>query len=53
MTLTLNIWCSDAVPSSSEELLYSDVSQVLDAFKMVIAELQDYKGAAKEIREVS
>lgn len=41
----------NAVPSASEEDLYKAVNLVLDTSRIVIAELQDYKGAAKEIRE--
>uniref|UniRef100_A0A2P2HY84 Protein FAM49B-like n=1 Tax=Hirondellea gigas TaxID=1518452 RepID=A0A2P2HY84_9CRUS len=41
----------NAVPSPSEELLYCDVSKVLQASREVICDLQQYKGAAKEIRE--
>ena len=43
---------SDAAPSPCEEDIYRDVNLVLEGSRIVIAELQDYKGAAKEIREV-
>ncbi|KAF2367128.1 Protein of unknown function DUF1394 [Trinorchestia longiramus] len=41
----------DAVPSDSEVELCEAVSQVLDTSCAIIKDLQQYKGAAKEIRE--
>lgn len=44
---------SDAEPCEEERLLYSDVAEVLRGSHQVIHDLQQYKGAAKEIKEVS
>nr|XP_053641944.1 LOW QUALITY PROTEIN: CYFIP-related Rac1 interactor B-like [Cherax quadricarinatus] len=41
----------NAVPSEEERLLYEDVAEVLRGSQAVIHDLQQYKGAAKEIRE--
>ncbi|XP_071528468.1 CYFIP-related Rac1 interactor B-like [Panulirus ornatus] len=41
----------NAEPSEEERLLYEDVTEVLHGSQAVIRELQQYKGAAKEIRE--
>ncbi|XP_042234300.1 CYFIP-related Rac1 interactor B-like isoform X2 [Homarus americanus] len=41
----------NAVPSAEERLLYEDVAEVLRGSQAVIHDLQQYKGAAKEIRE--
>ncbi|KAA0202073.1 hypothetical protein HAZT_HAZT011262 [Hyalella azteca] len=45
-------FCADAVPSESEEPLFLAVSQVLETSGDILKNLQQYKGAAKEIREV-
>lgn len=41
----------NAAPSAEEVPLYTDVKTVLDMSREVIIDLQQYKGAAKEIRE--
>lgn len=47
------MYISDAEPCEEERLLYSDVAEVLRGSHQVIHDLQQYKGAAKEIKEVS
>ncbi|XP_064078037.1 CYFIP-related Rac1 interactor B [Macrobrachium rosenbergii] len=41
----------NASPSEAEQALYDDVGRVLRGSQTVIQDLQQYKGAAKEIRE--
>jgi CYRIA/CYRIB Rac1 binding domain len=49
------IWCfvnSDAQPTENEQKTFSIVQKVLKNSETILDELQQYKGAGKEIREV-
>ena len=47
------LFTTDAVPSEKEAEFYDEVADILNSSHDIIAELQQYKGAAKEIKEVS
>ena len=44
---------SDATPTESEKEVYNVVSSVLDEAPRILHELQSYRGANEEIRQVS
>lgn len=45
--------CADATPTESEQEVYNVVSSVLDEAPRILKELQDYRGANEEIRQVN
>lgn len=49
---TLLLWSSDAQPTDAEREVWQQVDVVLKDAKGILDELQAYKGAGVEIREV-
>ena len=43
---------TDATPSEAERELHEELADILRESKLIINDLQEYKGAAKEIKEV-
>ena len=48
-----SFYISDCQPTESEQDVWCKVDQVLQCTNNILNELQQYKGAANEIREVS
>jgi len=49
----LFIWFSDATPTEGEREVYDVVNGVLVVAPRILEELQNYRGANEEIRQVS
>lgn len=50
--LLLYLSVVDAQPTESEQETFEEVQQVLERSESILEEIQQYKGAGKEIREV-
>ena len=53
MQCCLEIFCTDAQPTSSEAEIYEVVKAVLDQSTQILQDLKDYQGANEPIRAVS